>query len=109
MLTDGRTDRQTGRQTDMTKLIVACCNFANATKVIGKDNQRTKGIRICPTKEGRQPDESNKIRIRGQAKGSKIGGRVKRCEEEKTMGQVTTETLPGNLKNRKVCLYLCTS
>ena len=61
----------------MTKLIVAFRNFANATKETGKDNQPTKGTRIGPTKEGRQPDESNKIRIRGQAKGSKTGGRVK--------------------------------
>jgi hypothetical protein len=82
----------------MTKLIVAFRNSANATKETGKDNHGTKGIRIGP-KEGRQPDESNKIRTRGQAKSSKTGSRVKRCEEEKTTRQVTTDTLLGNLKN----------
>jgi hypothetical protein len=30
--TDKRTDRQAGRQTDMMKLIVASCNFANVLK-----------------------------------------------------------------------------
>jgi hypothetical protein len=31
--TDGRTDGRTGRQTDMTKLMVAFRNFANAPKM----------------------------------------------------------------------------
>jgi hypothetical protein len=44
-------DRRTDGQTDMTKRIVAFRNFVNATKETGKDNQRTKGIRIGPTKE----------------------------------------------------------
>jgi hypothetical protein len=62
-----------------------------------------KGIRIGQTKEGRQPDESHKIRIGRRAKGGKKGGRFKRREEEKTTRQVTTEALLGNLKNTK-CL-----
>jgi len=36
--TDGKTDRQAGRQTDVTKLIVTFRNFANAPKILNVAN-----------------------------------------------------------------------
>ena len=48
---DGRTERQRAdRQTDMTKLIVAFRNFANATKKRGVTSGITETLQIAGTK-----------------------------------------------------------
>ena len=52
---DGQTDRLTDGQTDMTKLIVASCNFSNAseTRILrARQCTLTKFGRVCVTGSG---------------------------------------------------------